>query len=92
MAAMTMAYPLKDKWAFNVLKPGQTIHATLVVASDRAWLEGIVVTEEAKPESNSLAPPESARTLWGKKCRTSRSSIRMESGFISISTAARPCC
>jgi protein SCO1/2 len=37
----------------------------LVVASDRAWLEGIVVTEEAKPESNSLVPPESARPLLG---------------------------
>ena len=36
MAAMTMTYPLKDKWAFDVLKPGQTLHATLVVASDRA--------------------------------------------------------
>ena len=61
MAAMTMDYPLKDKWAFDVLKPGQTVHATLVVASDRAWLEGVVVTEVAKPESNSLAPAESTR-------------------------------
>ena len=67
MAAMTMDYPLKDKWAFDVLKPGQTIRATLVVASDRAWLEGIVVSEEAKPESNSLAPPESARTPLGQE-------------------------
>jgi protein SCO1/2 len=66
MAAMTMTYPLKDKWAFDVLKPGQTLHATLVVASDRAWLEGIVVTEEAKPESNSLAPPQSVRTPLGE--------------------------
>lgn len=60
MAAMTMAYPVKDKWAFDVLKPGQTLTATLVVASDRAWLEGIVVTEAAKPESTSLAPGESS--------------------------------
>jgi protein SCO1/2 len=67
MAAMTMTYPLNDKWAFDVLKPGQTVHATLVVASDRAWLEGIVVTEEAKPESASLAPPESARPLLGEE-------------------------
>jgi protein SCO1/2 len=67
MAAMTMTYPLQDKWAFDVLKPGQTVQATLVVASDRAWLEGIVVTEEAKPESSSLAPPESARPLLGKE-------------------------
>jgi len=67
MAAMTMAYPVKDKWAFDVLKPGQTVHATLVVASDRAWLEGIVVTEEAKPESNSVAPPGSVRTPLGEE-------------------------
>ena len=67
MAAMTMAYPVKDKWAFDILKPGQTIHASLVVASDRAWLEGIVVSEEGKPESDSLAPPESARTPLGQQ-------------------------
>jgi protein SCO1/2 len=67
MAAMTMAYPIKDKWVFDVLKPGQTLRATLVVASDRAWLEGIVVSEEGKPESNSLAPPESARAPLGQE-------------------------
>jgi protein SCO1/2 len=66
MAAMTMDYPIKDKWAFNVLKPGQTLRATLVVASDRAWLEGVVITEEAKPESNSLVPPEATRTPLGE--------------------------
>jgi protein SCO1/2 len=65
MAAMTMDYPIKDKWAFDVLKPGQTIRATLVVASDRAWLEGIVVSEEPKPESNALAPMESAGPSLG---------------------------
>ncbi len=66
MAAMTMSYPLKDPWAFDVLKPGQTVRATLVVASDRAWLEGIVISEEAKPESNPLASAESARTPMGQ--------------------------
>jgi protein SCO1/2 len=66
MAAMTMTYPLKDKWAFDVLKPGQTVQATLVVASDRAWLEGTVVTAEAKPESDSLAPAEGVRTPLGE--------------------------
>jgi protein SCO1/2 len=65
MAAMTMDYPVKDKWVFDVLKPGQTLHATLVVASDRAWLEGIVVTEEAKPEGNASA--ESAPTPLGQE-------------------------
>ena len=67
MAAMTMTYPLKDKWAFKVLKPGQTVHASLVVVSDGAWLEGITVTEEATADNNSLAPPESVRTPLGQE-------------------------
>ena len=67
MAAMTMDYLLKDKWAFDALKPGQTIHATLVVASDHAWLEGIVISEEGKAESNSLAPPGSVRNPLGQE-------------------------
>ncbi len=37
-----------------------------MVASDRAWLEGIVISEEAKPESNPLASAESARTPMGQ--------------------------
>ena len=61
MVAMTMAYPLKDQWAFGVLKPGQSVQATLVVTADHAWLEGIVVTGEAKPESSSLAQPQALR-------------------------------
>jgi protein SCO1 len=67
MAAMTMDYRLKDQWAFGVLKPGQTVTATLVVANDSAWLEGIIVSEQAKPETTSLAPPESASDPLGKE-------------------------
>jgi protein SCO1/2 len=67
MAAMTMDYRIKDQWVFGVLKPGQTVTATLVVANDRAWLEGIIVSEEAKPETTSLAPPESASDPLGKE-------------------------
>ena len=51
MAAMTMDYPVKDKWAFDVLKPGQTVQATLVVASDQAWIEGIGIGEQSKPSA-----------------------------------------
>ena len=65
MAAMTMDYPLKDKWAFDVLKPGQTIRATLVVAGDRAWLQGIVVTEDVKAPGAS--GPEAAASPLGKE-------------------------
>jgi len=67
MAAMTMSYALKDAWAFNILKPGQSIHATLVVTSNDAWLEGIVVTEEARPEGDSLAPSESVPVAPGQE-------------------------
>jgi protein SCO1/2 len=61
MGAMTMGFVLKDQWAFDVLKAGQSVRATLVVEGENAWLEGIVVTEEARPESTSLAPPEALR-------------------------------
>jgi protein SCO1/2 len=61
MGAMTMGFVLKDQWAFDVLKEGQTVRATLVVQGENAWLEGIVVTEDARPESASLAPPEALR-------------------------------
>ena len=67
MAAMTMDYSIKDKWAFDVLKPGQSLRATLVVASDRAWLEGIVVTEDAQPQNNSPAGADSARSPVGQE-------------------------
>jgi protein SCO1/2 len=67
MAAMTMSYPLKDAWAFNILKPGQSIRATLVVTSNDVWLEGIVVTEEAKPQSTSSAPKQFGRTVLGEE-------------------------
>ena len=65
MEAMTMDYPIKDKWVFDVLKPGQTIRATLVVATDRAWLEGIVVTAESKPQGNSVPPEEITPSALG---------------------------
>ncbi len=67
MAAMTMDYPIKDKWVFDVVKPGQTIHATLVVATDRAWLEGIVVTEESKPQAGSPSASDSVHPLLGEE-------------------------
>lgn len=56
MAAMTMEYPVKDPWVFNVVKPGQTLQATLVVASDRAWLQDVVITAAAEPGANAPAP------------------------------------
>ena len=67
MSAMTMSFVVKDRWAFKVLKPGQSITATLVIEGDHSWLEGLVVTEEGKPEGNSLAPPGPAPTPLGQE-------------------------
>jgi protein SCO1/2 len=67
MAATTMDYPVKDSWVFDVLKPDQTVRATLVVATDSAWLEGIVVTEEAKAQSGLTADADSLGASIGKE-------------------------
>jgi protein SCO1/2 len=61
MGAMTMGFVLKDQWAFDVLKPGQSVRATLVVQGDDAWLEGIVVTEDAATASAPSAAAEGLR-------------------------------
>jgi protein SCO1/2 len=44
MKAMTMPFEVHDAWVFNVVHPGDTVQATLVV-SDDAHLENISVTE-----------------------------------------------
>jgi protein SCO1 len=67
MAAMTMDYPVKDKWVFDVLKPGQTIQATLVVATDTAWIEGIVVTQQANPTAVSPEAQEAGLAAIGQE-------------------------
>ena len=67
MAAMTMAFPLKDEWAFNILKPGQTINATLVVDSEKAWLEGIVVTQQAMPQAGTPEAQEAGMAALGQE-------------------------
>ncbi len=67
MAPMTMDYPVKDKWVFDILKPGETIQAKLVVATDRAWLEGIVVTQEASPAADSPEAQEAGLGALGQE-------------------------
>jgi len=44
MKAMTMDFPVHDAWVFNVVHPGDTVQATLVV-SDDDYLENISVTQ-----------------------------------------------
>jgi len=52
MPAMTMPFPLKDDWAFDVLAPGSNVSATLVVDSDSFWLEGIVISTSGSDTIN----------------------------------------
>lgn len=50
MDAMIMPFTLYADWAFDVLSPGDRIHATLVVDGDRSWLENpLVVRQEGAP-------------------------------------------
>jgi protein SCO1/2 len=44
MKAMTMAFNVHDDWVFNVVHPGDTVQATLVVSSD-AYLENLSITQ-----------------------------------------------
>jgi protein SCO1/2 len=46
MKAMTMPFKVHDAWVFNVVHPGDTVQATLVV-SDDAYLENISVTQSS---------------------------------------------
>ena len=55
MSAMTMPYPVHDTKVLATLAPGDEITADIVVASDGAYLENIVVTKKAG--SSSTAQP-----------------------------------
>lgn len=50
MQAMTMPFSLQDDWVYDVLTPGATLHATLVVDRDKSWLENPTVTQVSNPD------------------------------------------
>jgi protein SCO1/2 len=56
MKAMVMDYPVRDAWVFNVVHPGDTVQATLVVADD-AHLENISVTQSRSAADLSSTSP-----------------------------------
>ena len=58
MDAMTMPFKLKDAWPLDVMKPGDEVRATLVVADDSAWLEDVVVVQRSATQT--AAAPESS--------------------------------
>ncbi|MFQ5788935.1 MAG: SCO family protein [Acidobacteriota bacterium] len=57
MGPMTMPFHLKDEWALEELKRGDRVEATLVVAVDGSWLEGIVISRRSgEPDTVSELP------------------------------------
>jgi len=56
MKAMTMAFAVRDAWVFEVVHPGDTIQATLVVSAD-AHLEDISVTQARTTADLSSTSP-----------------------------------
>lgn len=59
MEAMTMAYTLREPSAYDVMKAGDEIQATLVVDGDRSWIEHPVITHA---EVDASAPSSSTPT------------------------------
>ncbi|MCA1815627.1 MAG: SCO family protein [Acidobacteria bacterium] len=58
MEAMTMPYTLKEPSAYDAMKAGDQITATLVVAGERTWLENpVIVHTESDPSSPQQASP-----------------------------------
>lgn len=55
MAAMTMPYRVKDRWALDVLAPGSRVQATLVVAGNHSWLQDLVITKGSSNTAPTLA-------------------------------------
>lgn len=63
MPAMTMPFPLRADWAFDVLAPGSNITATLVVDANAFWLEDPIISAGLNDPINSgqsERPPEKA--------------------------------
>ena len=54
MKAMTMPFPVRDAWVFNVVHPGDTVQATLVVSDEPIW--------KTSPSPRLAPPPISPHT------------------------------
>jgi protein SCO1/2 len=53
MPGMTMPFPLREEWAYEVLVPGDQITATLVVDGNQSWLENVIITQESTDTSTA---------------------------------------
>ena len=50
MGAMTMPFTLNEESAYEVMKPGSKIHATLAVSAESSWIENPVISV-AEPDA-----------------------------------------
>ena len=66
MPAMTMPFKLKDESLYDELEQGDQVTATLVVASNRSWLEDIVRTR-AEPDPTGVPAAASTGPASGDK-------------------------
>ncbi|MDT7604611.1 MAG: hypothetical protein QOF61_2608 [Acidobacteriota bacterium] len=84
MEAMTMPYALREPSAYDVMKIGDTISATLVVDGDRTWIENSVIThtesdtaaatstsQPTEPEQGAEVPDFTLTNQDGKKIKLS---------------------
>lgn len=67
MEAMTMPYTLHEPSAYNVMKAGDDISATLVVEGDRSWIENPVISHAEADPSASPATPQSREPEVGAR-------------------------
>jgi protein SCO1/2 len=58
MDAMTMPYTLKEPSAYDVMKVGDSISATLVIEGERSWIENPVISHT---EVDSSTPPSASQ-------------------------------
>jgi protein SCO1/2 len=63
MEGMTMGFTLREPTAYDVMRPGDHIQATLVVSGARSWLENPIITQvvagaDAVPAAASTVEPQ----------------------------------
>jgi protein SCO1 len=61
MGAMVMPFAVKEDWPLEVLAPGNTVTATLVVDGSSSWLENFIITSEATDSTAPDAGPPEAK-------------------------------
>ena len=62
MEAMTMPFTLREPAAYDAMRPGAQIQATLAVSGERSWLENPIITV-AEPAAAPAPAPEPGSSL-----------------------------